>query len=247
MNGLAFFIEGIFPYIAIIIFVLGTAYRLWYWLQTPVPLRIGLAPAKTTWKAATGKIAAEFFLFISLLRSDKVLWVIAWIMHICALVVLVGTHFFGLIDAGIELWTPLVIPQGKAILYVAATFSFPLIATLLILLFKRLFTPEVRRITIPTDYVALGLILFHVVNGTYMSFFTEVDMAEVMKWGLGLATFHPYVVAGSWIFPVHVATAFTLFIYFPFSKLFHPLGQIVNRWTITQKEEPLVPGGAVVK
>jgi len=35
--------------------------------------------------------------------------------------------------------------------------------------------------------------------------------------------------------------------YFPFSKLFHPLGQVVNRWTFTQKEEPLVEKGAVVK
>ena len=247
MNGLIFFIEGILPYIAIGVFVLGTGYRLWYWLQTPVPLRIGLAPAKVTWKGAIGKIAAEVLVFISLLRSDKLLWVVALGMHVCALVVLVGTHFFGLIDAGIELWTAYTIPAGKAILYVAACFAFPLIAALLILLFKRLLTREIKRISVPTDYVAIGLILAHVLGGTYMSFFTELDMGEVMKWGLGLATFHPYIVQESWIFAVHVATGFTLFMYFPFSKLFHPLGQIVNRWTITQKEEILVPGGAVVR
>ena len=206
-----------------------------------------MAPAKVTWKGAIGKIAAEVLVFISLLRSDKLLWVVAWAMHVCALVVLVGTHFFGLIDAGVDLWTPYTIPAGKAILYVAACFAFPLIAALLILLFKRLLTRDIKRISVPTDYVAIGLILAHVLGGTYMSFFTELDMGEVMKWGLGLATFRPYIVQESWIFPVHIATGFTLFMYFPFSKLFHPLGQIVNRWTITQKEEILVPGGAVVR
>ncbi len=84
-------------------------------------------------------------------------------------------------------------------------------------------------------------------NGTYMSFFMEVDMAEVMKWGLGLMTLQPHVVEGSWLFALHTATAFSLFIYFPFSKLFHPLGQITNRWTMTQKEEKLIAGGSVVK
>ncbi|MDP2917740.1 MAG: respiratory nitrate reductase subunit gamma [Dehalococcoidia bacterium] len=247
MNYLLFFIEGVLPYIAIIVFVLGTAYRLWRWLATPVPLRITMAPARMTWKGVAGKITAEVLLFISLLRSDRFLWVIAWTMHVFAIVVLVGTHFFGVIEHGIDLWTPYTVPAGKAIIYVAASFAFPLIITLLVLLFKRILTRDIRRISIPTDYVAIGLVLAHVMNGTYMSFFMEVDMAEVMKWGLGLMTLQPHVVEGSWLFALHTATAFSLFIYFPFSKLFHPLGQITNRWTMTQKEEKLIAGGSVVK
>jgi len=247
MNVLFFIAEGILPYIAIGIFGAATLYRLWYWLKTPVPLNINLAPAKTTWKAAFVKIAAEVLVFISLLRSDRQLWIIAWIMHVCALVVLVGTHFFGLIDAGVDLWTPYEIPYSKDILFYAATFAFPLIATLLILLFKRLITKEIKRISVPTDYIAVALILAHVIGGTFMSFFTEVDMNEVMLWGLGLATFRPHIVEGSGLFALHCVTGFTLFMYFPFSKLFHPLGQITNRWTMTQKEEELISGGAVVK
>jgi nitrate reductase gamma subunit len=247
MRGLLFFIEGVLPYIAVIVFVLGTGYRLWYWLRTPVPLNITLAPAKTTYKGVAGKIAAEVLLFISLLRNDRVLWVIAWVMHVCGLVVIVASHLLGIIDAGVELYASYTIPGGKTILYVAACFAFPLIVALLILLFKRILTRDVRRISVPTDYVALGLILAHVLGGTYMSFFTELDMTEVMRWGLGLATFHPVIVEGSWIFAVHCATCFTTFIYFPFSKLFHPLGQITNRWTMTQKEVELIAGGRVVK
>lgn len=242
-----FFVEGILPYIAIAIFVLGTAYRLWAWFKTPVPLNINLAPTKRTWKGAVGKVTAEVVAFTSLFRNDKSLWVIAWSMHIFALIILLGTHFFGLIDAGVDMWTSYTIPGGKVIIYVAALFSFPLIAALLVLLFKRLLTPKVRRITVPTDYVALGLVLAHILGGVYMSFFTELDMAKVMEWGLGLATFHPVIIEGSWIFAVHVTTAFALFMYFPFSKLFHPLGQISNRWTMTQKEVELIKGGRVVK
>ncbi len=247
MSGLVFFIEGIFPYIAIVLFVLGTIYRLWCWLRTPVPLNINLAPAKTTWKAVTGKIAAEVLLFISLLRNDKVLWVTAWVMHVCGLIVIVASHFFGIIDASVEAYTPYSIPYSKTILYVAALFAFPLIATLLVLLFRHIISRDIRRITIPVDYVALGLILAHVFGGTYMSFFTEVDMDKVAAWGMGLMTFRPVVVEGSWIFAVHCATCFITFAYFPFSKLFHPLGQITNRWTMTQKEIELIIGGRVVK
>lgn len=247
MYALVFFIEIILFYIAIVVFTAGTVYRLWCWLKIPVPMRINLAPAKVTWKGVAGKIAAEVLLFISLLRSDKKLWVLAIVMHVSALVVLLGTHLFGLIDAGIDMYTPYSIPGSKAILYVAATFAFPLIAMLLLLLIKRLWTKEVRRISIPTDYVAIGLVLAHVLVGTYMSFFTELDLEEVMKWGVGLVTFQPYIVSGSWPFVLHLTTGFTLFMYFPFSKLFHPLGQITNRWTMTQKEVELIAGGRAVR
>jgi len=247
MYGLLFFIEIVLFYIAVIVFGVGTVYRLWYWLQTPVPLRINLAPAKTTWKGVAAKIAAEVLVFISLFRNDKTLWVFALAMHVSALACLLGTHFFGLIDAGIDLYTPYSIPAGKTIIYVFACFAFPLIATLLFLLFKRIVTRDVRRLSIATDYIAIGLVLAHVLAGTYMSFFTELDLGAVMKWGLGLVTFHPYIVSGSWIFPVHCTTGFSLFMYFPFSKLFHPIGQISNRWTMTQKETELIAGGRCVR
>ena len=247
MNGLIFFIEIVLFYIAIIVFTVGTLYRLWYWLKTPVPWRINLGPSKTTWKGVIGKIAAEVLIFISLLRSDKKLWVYAFTMHVCALACLLGTHFFGLIDAGVDLWTPYTIPLGKEIIYVFACFAFPLIAALLLLLINRIWVERVRRVSMPTDYIAIGLVMTHVLVGTYMSFFTELDMAEVMKWGIGLATFQPYLVTGSWAFVTHCATGFSLFIYFPFSKLFHPMGQIANRWTMTQKEVELIAGGRAVR
>lgn len=247
MNELVFFIEGIFPYIAIVVFAFGTVFRLWSWIRTPVPLNINLAPSKTTWKAVFGKIAAEVLLFVSLFRNDRVLWVAAWVMHVCGLIVIVASHFFGIIDASIEAYTPYAIPYSKTILYIAALFAFPLIGTLLIILVRRISTREIRRISVPTDYVAISLIMAHVIGGTYMSFFTELDMNKVAAWGMGLFTFRPVAVDGSWIFAVHCATCFTTFIYFPFSKLFHPLGQITNRWTMTQKEMELISGGRVVR
>jgi nitrate reductase gamma subunit len=247
MNVLFYFLEGIFPYIASAIFVVGTLYRLRQWLKRPVPLRINLAPAKTTWKAVFGKIAAEVLIFISLFRNDKTLWAVAWIMHVCALVILIGSHTYGLVAESASMFTVYTLPLGRTIPYIAALFSFPLVAALLYFIFKRIVSPEVRRITIPTDYFALGLILVHIIGGIYMSFFTHLDLKDAIKWGLGLATFHPYIIPGSWIFAVHCLTGFSLFIYFPFSKLFHPLGQITNRWTMTQKETPLISGGAVVK
>lgn len=246
MNSLTFFIQGILPYVSILVFILGIAYRVWYWFTIPVPLRIGIAPIPITWMGVARRIAAEVLLFISLFRSEKLLWYVAYGMHATALLVL-SNHLLGITDAVVDLFTPYYIPGAKTILFVLACFAFPLIAALLFLLIRRVQDIELRRITIPTDYVALALVLCHVLAGTYMSFFTELNLNDVAKWGLGLAAFHPTPVHGSWIFTVHCATGFTLFMYFPFSKLLHPLGMIVNRWTMTQKEQPLIPGGAVVK
>jgi nitrate reductase gamma subunit len=247
LDGLYYFLEILFPYIATTLFAAGTLYRLWRWLRVPVPLRINLGPARTTWMGVTGKIAAEVLVFISLLRNDKTLWAAAWIMHVCGLVILVGTHLLGLVDAGLKEWTLYSIPGSDVVLYIAACFSFPLAAALLFLLGKRLFSLEVKRISLPADYFALGLVMAHIGDGIYMSFFTKVDMTEIMKWGMGLMLFQPHVVQGSWIFALHCLTGFGLFLYFPFSKLFHPIGQVTNRWTMTQKEEPLIEKGAVVK
>jgi len=244
--GLTFFIQGIFPYISIAVLVLGITYRVWYWFTRPVPLRIGLAPIPTTWRGVVNRIAAEVLLFVSLFRSERLLWYTAYGMHVAALLVL-SNHALGIADGIVDTFTPYYIPGAKTILFVLACFAFPLIAALLFLLIRRIQDIELNRITVPADYVALSLILLHVLGGAYMSFFTEVDLGAVAAWGLGLATFRPSLVYGSWIFTFHCATGFTLFMYFPFSKLLHPLGMIVNRWTMTPKEEPLVPGGVVVK
>jgi len=88
------------------------------------------------------------------------------------------------------------------------------------LFFKRIAVKEVKRISLLADYFALGLILAHIIDGVYMTYFTEFDLQEGVKWGIGLVTFHPHIVQDSWIFAVHCLTGFGLFLYFPFSKLF---------------------------
>ena len=247
MYYLNYFLEGIFPYLAILIFLVGTGYQMWRWLRIPVPLRVNLAPSKTTWRAVTGKISSEVLVFSSLFKSNRTFWVVVWIMHVCGLAILLGSHFFGVIAESLGMFANITLPLGRTIPYIAAVFSFPLLATLLIILFRRIVIKEVKRLSLLPDYFALILILVHVIDGVYMTYFTNFDVIEGMKWGVGLVTFHPYVVPDSWIFAAHCLTGFGLFLYFPFSKLFHPLGQITNQWTMTQKEVPLVEKGAVVK
>ena len=69
MYCLVYFVEGILPYLGILVFILGTLYRIRQWLKIPVPLRINLAPSKATWKGVTGKIAAEVLIFIENIKS----------------------------------------------------------------------------------------------------------------------------------------------------------------------------------
>jgi nitrate reductase gamma subunit len=247
MYYLYFFLEGIFPYIALLVFFVVSIYRFWHWLKIPLPLRVNLAPSKTTWKAVTGKIAAEVLVFLSLFRTDRTFWIVIWSMHVCAVAILLGSHIFGVAaEMGIY-YSWYAISFGRSLPTAIALLSFPLLASLLYVLIKRIVDKEMRQISLAADYFALILISLHVANGIYMTYFTQFDLQEGVKWGVGLATFHPYIIQNSWIFAVHCLTGFGLFLYFPFSKLFHPLGQIANRAAFTQKEEALIKGGAVVK
>lgn len=245
MDWFIFLVDCILPYISIPILVIGTIYRLWRWFSIPLPLRIGLAPIPTTKKGIVGRIAAELFLFRTLFGSERAFWFIVWPFHVAGLFTL-GNHVLGLADGLLETYAPnIVIPQMKTALFVIGFFAWLLIAFLLYILIRRLYQVELRRMSFFSDYLAVLLLLGLVSAGAYMAFFTDTDMQAVARWGMGLMTFHPTPV-GSLIFSIHFFFAQTLFIYFPFSKLFHPLGQITSR-LMTQKEELLNSEGMAVK
>jgi nitrate reductase gamma subunit len=245
LNEFLFIIDCVFPYISFPIFIIGSVYRIWRWFAIPLPLRIGLAPIPKTYTGVFGLVAAEFLFFRTLFKSEKSFWLIIWPFHIAGLVTL-GNHILGLADGLIEDYLPGVeIPQIKDILFVLGFVAWVLIALLLYILIRRYYNVEIRKISFFSDYLAIFLILGLISAGAYMAFFTETDMTAVARWGTGLFIFKPEPV-GNLIFSIHFLFAQALFVYFPFSKLFHPLGQIASRM-MTQKEELLNPEGVAVK
>jgi nitrate reductase gamma subunit len=93
------------------------------------------------------------------------------------------------------------------------------------LLFRRLTNPQVRYISLFTDYFALFLLLGLVISGLLIRYFTRVDIIAVKQLAVGLITFSPVVPeAVGPLFFVHLFLLSVLIAYFPFSKLMHMPG-----------------------
>ena len=185
-----------------------------------------------------GRMAGEILLFRSLFRntrmgltntdrvayrSDKLLWLGALAFHWSFLVIFLRhqrfflepvprlVHFIESADGFFQLTVPDFFLSDAVILL-----------ALLYLLGRRLLNPQVRYISLPTDYFALFLLLGVAASGIFMRYITKVDLIGVKELSIGLATFHPVVPAGIGLpFYFHIALVSVLFIYFPFSKLVH--------------------------
>ncbi len=97
-----------------------------------------------------------------------------------------------------------------------------LLAALLYLLLRRLREPQLRYISLFTDYFALFLLLGIGVSGVWMRYFGRVDAVAVKQLALSLTVFSPALPKNlsGWFF-AHLALVSTLFAYLPFSKLVH--------------------------
>jgi len=99
-----------------------------------------------------------------------------------------------------------------------------ILAALTYLFFRRVVVPNVRYISLPSDYFPLLLILGIVFTGVLMRSFEQfkVDIISVKELILGLYSFHPVVPEGiGLLFYIHLFFVSILFAYFPFSKLMH--------------------------
>jgi [DsrC]-trisulfide reductase subunit M len=184
------------------------------------------------------RMAMEILLFRSLFRNtqaklsegprllygeDKFLWLGALAFHWSLLVILIRhLRFF-------------VVPVPRLVLGLEAVDGFfqisappvlitdcVILAALIYLLQRRFSNPEVRFISLFTDYFALFLLLGIAVSGILMRYFSRVDMENVKRLAMGLVTLSPVVPSGvGALFFVHLTLVSVLFLYFPFSKLVH--------------------------
>jgi nitrate reductase gamma subunit len=108
---------------------------------------------------------------------------------------------------------------GLPVLYAT---DIVLLAGLLYLLRRRLRDPQVRFISLFTDYFALFLLLGVALSGVWMRYFARVDVVAVKQLALSLTVFSPSLPKNlsAWFF-VHLALVSTLAACLPFSKLMH--------------------------
>jgi len=184
------------------------------------------------------RMALEILFFRSLFRNTKArlvdgerlsyewekwLWLGAIVFHYSFLTVLVRHFRFFLepvpeplkwleaLDGFLQVGLPGILLSG-----------FALLAGVTYLFLRRLFIPQVRYISLASDYFPLFLIMGIAISGIFMRYITKVDVVGVKELTMGLVTFRPVApktVGG--LFYGHLFFVSVLLAYFPFSKLMH--------------------------
>lgn len=190
-----------------------------------------------TW-GVLGRMTLEILLFRSLFRntkvelrdgsrilygSEKFLWLGAMIFHWCFLIILLR-HFRFFTEPVIEFVHWLQSVDGMFAISVPTFYisSILIIIALLYLLGRRFLNPQVRYISLFTDYFALFLLIAVAVSGIWMRHLDKVDIVKVKELAMGLVSFSPTMPDGiGVIFYIHLFFVSVLLIYFPFSKLMH--------------------------
>jgi nitrate reductase gamma subunit len=237
-----FFIGQVFPYIAAGVFIVGMAWRIGSWLKVPVPFQLTLFPAPSSTAGRVIAVGEELLLFKSLRRGDKGLWLWAWLMHVSLAMIIVGhivgiyflTHQFTMIGL-----SPADSSRLSALLGIIAGGVF--FVSLLVLFYRRTAIPEVKRLSDPADYFDIMLLLAIVVSGMHMRVTSiEVDLSAIRTYLGALLAFRPIPIPHQWVFVSHYFLVNVLLLYFPFSKLIHLAGFVVNR-AILVEAPPVYP------
>jgi nitrate reductase gamma subunit len=194
----------------------------------------------TTWDLVK-RMALEILFFRSLLRNDRVeiadrgrlvfsanrfLWLSGLIFHWSFLFIVLRHLRFFLepVPAAV-----LIFEKADALFEVAIPTilitDFAVLASVTYLFARRVIYPQIRYISLISDYFPLLLVISIVITGVLMRHFYRTDLFEIKRLAMGLVNFHPVSVRGVGIlFHVHFFLVCVLLAYLPFSKLAHGAG-----------------------
>lgn len=198
---------GIYPYIALAIFVIGSIIR--------------YDREQYTWKTGSSQLLESK----ELKRGSRA-------FHIGVIMVLMG-HFVGLLTPS-EVWHLVGIEAShKQLIAMGLGGVFGLICFygLTILLKRRLFNPRIRATSSTMDIAILLLLYVQLILGLLSIFVSAghmdgAEMLKLMSWAQNMVTFNGTAAAAAiadvhWIYKLHVFLGMTLFVVFPFSRLVH--------------------------
>ena len=204
INNLLF---GLYPYIALVVFIVGSMLR--------------YDREQYTWKTGSSQM-----LDTKGIRKGSMAF------HIGIIAVLAG-HFVGLLTPH-EVWHVLGVSAAtKQLIAMGAGGFFGLICLygITILLKRRLTNPRVRATSSTMDILILVLIYIQLVLGllSILFSFSHLDGSEMLKmmsWAQNIVTLDPAEASASLasvglIYKLHILLGMTLFVLFPFSRLVH--------------------------
>lgn len=230
-----FFIGRIFPYIAIAVLILGLVWRVRGWLKVPVPFPLTVFPAPRSPLGRITAVGKEMLLFSSLRRGDNGLWVWAWLMHVALAMIIAGhivgitylTHQFTLIGLSEA-------ASSQASAFIGTVAGLVFLIALVVLFYRRVAIPEVKRLSDPADYFELLLLLAIVITGMHMRTVSEVNLPAIREYLGSLIMLQPLPIPQEPIFMSHFFLVNVLMLYLPFSKLIHMAGFVVNRAMVVE-------------
>ncbi len=206
MNTLHQFLFGIFPYICLAVFLLGSLVR--------------FDRDQYTWKSDSSQ----------LLRRGQLRWG-SNLFHIGILGIFFG-HLFGLLTP-LSVWHALgVSAPAKQMLAIVAGGAAGLacLVGLVLLIHRRLVEPRIRATTRTMDLAVLYLLLAQLLLGLISIFVSAGhrdggEMIKLMMWAQHIVTFRgdaaAFVTDVALIFKLHLVMGMTIFLVFPFSRLVH--------------------------
>jgi len=203
LNQLAF---GIYPYIALTIFLLGSLIR--------------YEREQYTWKSDSSQL-----LHHGQLRLGNILF------HIGILGLFFG-HLFGLLTP-LWVWDALGVTHSlkqMVALIAGGTMGTICLAGLTLLLYRRLAHARIAAVTRKRDWLLLswilGALLLGLLTITESAKHSDGEvMVRLMMWAQHLLTFQgdaaSFILDTPWLFKLHMMMGMTLFVIFPFTRLVH--------------------------
>jgi nitrate reductase gamma subunit len=206
MSSLNTFLFGIYPYVCLAVFLIGSL------------IRFDREPY--TWKSDSSQ----------LLRAGQ-LRLGSNLFHIGILGIFVG-HFVGLLTP-VGVWHAVGIeaPAKQMLAMLAGgAFGLMMLAGLAILMLRRVSEPRIRATTSVMDWAVLWLLLAQLLLGLYSITVSwqhrdGAEMIKLMTLAQHIVTFQTdaaaYVADAAPVFKLHLVLGMTIFLVFPFSRLVH--------------------------
>lgn len=205
MDYLNQFFFGIYPYIALTVFVLGTILR--------------YDRDQYTWKASSSQ-----------LLRNKGMRLGNNLFHIGIILLFFG-HLVGLLTPE-SVYHYFITPAAKQMMAMVAGGIFGVICFigLTMLIYRRLFDPRIRATSKPSDIMILFILYIQLILGIVSIFYSAQhldgsSMVALANWAQHIMTFRSgaadFVTAEAWIFKVHIVLGLTIFLIFPFTRLVH--------------------------
>lgn len=203
LNSLIF---SYYPYIVILVFLVGSVYR--------------YENNQYGWKTSSSQI----------LRKDLLFWGSNF-FHFGILFLMLG-HFFGLMTPKF-IYSKFISPDSKQFVAMVAGGIAGIICLigLTMLLYRRLVDIRIRATSNGSDIFVLILLYIQLLLGLFSIFisYQYIDNPSIMislaNWVQGIFLFSPdlvsYVVNEHWLFKAHLFLGMTVFLVFPFTRLVH--------------------------